>query len=493
MNKYISMTILATSMLLTSCSDWLDVSPKTEERESEVFSSEEGYRQAISGVYVLLGQSSLYGLQASMYVPEFLAHTWTIPAESTDASAYYLARNDYSNSKVETTLDNLWSKYYNAIANVNNIIQHIDNTNVHFAGKRKQIMAGEMYGLRAFLHLDLMRFFGPVPENADGSKACIPYSKELTTDVAKLKTETYDEVKSDILADLDKAESLLAETDPYVTNAKCGDPGNNRSDASLEEDDLYRQLRFNYWAVLGTKARLYYWIGDKEKAVEYAEKVIAAKDASNTQIFTLCDENFFTKNSNGPLNMKSEHLFGAYNSNFTTEIFTPYYGKSSPLFSQKEEYVATAYESSLYPDDIRNKGTRYWATAQDDGSTTTSYHYYKYTNKGAVYGRYTVPLLRLSEMYFIVFEDAALSDMMSYFTTWRLARGLDSSIDATLTSESTVKARMEKEWRKEFMGEGQMFFFYKKHNTQTYTWPTTYELPTGAYVLPQPKSQSIYE
>lgn len=113
--------------------------------------------------------------------------------------------------------------------------------------------------------------------------------------------------------------------------------------------------------------------------------------------------------------------------------------------------------------------------------------------KGAVYGRYTVPLLRLSEMYFIVFEDAAISDMMPYFKTWRLSRGLDSSIDATLTSESTVKARMEKEWRKEFMGEGQMFFFYKKHNTQTYTWPTIYELPAGAYELPQPKSQSIYE
>lgn len=487
------MTILAASMTLASCSDWLDVSPKTEERESDVFSSEEGYRQAISGVYVLLGQSSLYGMKASMYVPEFLAHTWTIPAESTDAAAYYLAQNNYSNSNVETTLDNLWSKYYNAIANVNNIIQHIDNTDVHFTGKRKQIMAGEMYGLRAFLHLDLLRYFGPVPDGADETKACIPYSKELTTDVAKLKSESYGMVKEDILSDLDKAESLLADTDPYVTNAKCGDPGNNRVDASLEQDDLYRQLRFNYWAVLGTKARFYYWTGNKEKAVEYAEKVIAAKDATDAQIFTLCDENFFAQNSNGPLNMKSEHLFGAYNSSFQSEIYTAYYNKANPLFTQKEDYVATAFESSLYPDDIRDKGTRYWATAQDDGSTKSSYHFYKYAMKGANYGRYTVPLLRLSEMYFIVFEDADLNDMMPYFKVWRLSRGLDSSIDATLTNESTVKARMEKEWRKEFMGEGQMFFFYKKHNTQTYTWPTTYEVPVGAYQLPQPKSQSIYE
>lgn len=487
------MIVLASATLLTSCSDWLDVSPKTEEREDDVFSSEEGYRQAISGVYILLGQKDLYGLQASMYVPEYLAHTWTIPAESTAPDAYYLAQNDYSNSNVETTIDNLWSKYYNAIANVNNIISHIENTNVHFSGNRKSIMAGEMYGLRAFLHLDLLRFFGPVPDGADGTKACIPYAKQLTTDVAKLKSESYDDVKADILADLNKAESLLADTDPYVKNAKCGDPGNNSADASLEQDDLYRQLRFNYWAVLGAKARFYYWTGDKEKATEYAEKVIAAKDEQGTSIFTLCDENYFTQNSNGQLNMKSEHLFGAYNSSFRDEIYTAYYGKSNPLFTQKEDYIATAYESSLYPDDIRNKGTRYWGTSQDEGTNTSSFHFYKYAYKGANYGRFTVPMLRLSEMYFIVFEDASLADMQPYFKTWRLARGLDSSLDATLTSESAVKSRMEKEWRKEFMGEGQMFFFYKKHNTQTYTWPTTYEVPAGAYVLPQPKSQSIYE
>ena len=124
---YSMLLLLGAASSLTSCSDWLDVSPKTEVREGDLFSSEAGYRNAMSGVYILLGQKPLYGVQASMFVPEFLAHTWASPSESTDASAFYLAKNDYTNSNVETTLDDLWSNYYTAIAQINNIL-----TNLHY-------------------------------------------------------------------------------------------------------------------------------------------------------------------------------------------------------------------------------------------------------------------------------------------------------------------------------------------------------------------------
>ena len=168
---YSIMLLIGSAFALTSCSDWLDVSPKTEVREGELFSTEAGYRNAMSGVYILLGQKPLYGVQASMYVPEFLAHTWTTPSESTDASAFYLAKNDYTNSNVESTLDDLWSNYYNAIAQINNILTNLQSSSVAFTGNQRQIMEGELYGLRAFLHLDLLRFFGPVPSQI-GSASC---------------------------------------------------------------------------------------------------------------------------------------------------------------------------------------------------------------------------------------------------------------------------------------------------------------------------------
>ena len=264
---YSIMLLIGSAFALTSCSDWLDVSPKTEVREGELFSTEAGYRNAMSGVYILLGQKPLYGVQASMYVPEFLAHTWTTPSESTDASAFYLAKNDYTNSNVESTLDDLWSNYYNAIAQINNILTNLQSSSVAFTGNQRQIMEGELYGLRAFLHLDLLRFFGPVPSQTDGATACIPYVKTLTTDVANLKSESYDAVKADIISDLDKAESLLAASDPIVeSRASADDPARSddadEANVDLSDNDIYRQLHFNYWAVVGAKARYYYWIGD---------------------------------------------------------------------------------------------------------------------------------------------------------------------------------------------------------------------------------------
>ena len=218
-----------------------------------------------------------------------------------------------------------------------------------------------------------------------------------------------------------------------------------------------------------------------------------AKDKAGKQVFALCNEAYYSAHSNANLTMKMEQLYGVYNSSYQDDIYKAYYSKANPLFTQNENYVKTAYESTLYPDDIRFKSSRYWKSQMADNAIITEYHFLKYAFNGSWYGYNTVPVMRLSEMYFILFECASIADMKPYFATWRLSRGLDASIDASLTTESAVVSRMEKEWRKEFMGEGQMFFFYKKHNYQAYTWPTAYTVPTGAYQLPKPKSQTMYE
>lgn len=480
-------------MALSSCNNWLDVNPVTEIRESKLYSSEEGYKEALNGAYIMLGDKSLYGKTVSMYIPEMIAHTWMIPTESKDPTAYYLSKFDYTNSNVESAIDAMWSKYYTAIAQVNDILQNIKGSSISFSNCNKELIEGECYGLRAFLHLDLLRLFGPIPDKATGSEKCIPYVTEFTTDATKLTSSTYDEIVKNIESDLTKSEGLLATSDPAVTSTSCLDASSSSSSVS-DSWQYYRQLRFNYFAVLATQARFFYWTGEKEKAVDYAKKVIDAIDKSGNKEFSLCDEAYFSAHSNANLNMKMEHIFGVYNSSFNNDIYTPYYANANHIFTQDSKYVATCYESSLYPDDIRNKGTRYWEESEDANTSGKSFHYYKYLNKGSYYGQYTVPCIRLSEMYFIVFEDASIADMTSYFKTWRLSRGLDSSIDNTLTTSSAILNRMEKEWRKEFIGEGQMFYFYKKHAYQFFTWPTTVMLPSlNSYIIPVPKSQTSFE
>lgn len=480
-------------VIFSSCSDWLDVSPVTEVREDELFSDEEGYKNALTGVYIQLGKIEMYGKTVSMYIPEMMAYTWTIPTESTDPTAYHLAKFDYANSDVETAMDDMWSNFYTSIAQLNNILENIESSKVNFTNGNRDLIAGEAYGLRAFLHLDLLRLFGPLPGNAVNADISIPYSKEFTTDVAKLKSISYEEVVADIKIDLDKAEERL-KNDPAIKTIYSLDASSSSDPIVLDDSwQYYRQLRFNYYAVLGSKARFYYWIGEKEKAAEFALKVINAADENGNKIFTLVDEAYYASHGNANLNMKSEHLFGVYNSNFATEVYSAYYGKANSLFTQKKDYVSTAYESSLCPDDIRNKGTRYWTETDDEESASRSFHYYKYAMRGASYGAYTVPLMRLSEMYFILFEDESIDTMLPYFKKWRLSRGLDSSLDNSMTTSSSVIARMEKEWRKEFFGEGQMFYFYKRHAYAAYTWPITVAISLDNYVIPKPKSQTQYE
>ena len=46
---------------LSSCSEWLDVKPKSEIKEDELFKTEQGFKDAMTGVYVLMTEAQLYG------------------------------------------------------------------------------------------------------------------------------------------------------------------------------------------------------------------------------------------------------------------------------------------------------------------------------------------------------------------------------------------------------------------------------------------------
>ena len=51
MKKYI-VSICLGMFLFSSCSNWLDVKPKTTVEEEEVFSRELGFKEALTGVYI---------------------------------------------------------------------------------------------------------------------------------------------------------------------------------------------------------------------------------------------------------------------------------------------------------------------------------------------------------------------------------------------------------------------------------------------------------
>lgn len=67
----------------------------------------------------------------------------------------------------------------------------------------------------------------------------------------------------------------------------------------------------------------------------------------------------------------------------------------------------------------------------------------------------------------------------------RKNRGLASMLLETSLPEEEVWNELEKEWRKEFIGDGQLFFYYKRMGVTSIPY-TTATCDDKVYVLPLP-------
>ena len=104
------------------------------------------------------------------------------------------------------------------------------------------------------------------------------------------------------------------------------------------------------------------------------------------------------------------------------------------------------------------------------------------------------PLLRMSEMYLIAAECASSKkDALAYLNTLRQHRGFDVSNDLTeeSVSDDMLQDLIGKEYRKEFVGEGQ-WFFYCKRTDQASLPNVKVPFSKDYYVLPIPDAELEY-
>ena len=473
--------------LCSACNDWLDVNPRSQIKGEELYESEDGFKKALNGVYISIAQQTLYGRQTTMYVNDALAHLWKDPALNTDV-LYALNRFDYTHQSVEPIFSSIFLKYYNAIAQLNDLLKNLDeHPEVTFRYNNDKLLRGEALGLRAFLHLDVLRMFGPMPQTATDGTDAIPYVTEITNDPSKLISKTWGEVFTLMEKDLLDAKAILEEFDPAVTNTmKQLEDTYYIGTEGFPEDEwqYFRHGRFNYYAVLGTLARMYHWKGDKTQAADYARQVIESEKFPLTTEATLT-----TSGSN--LVMYDEHLFDIDNPDLQ-EIVEPLFSTQTASLNQDEAALDVAYESDIHNSDIRYQNNRYWETVIYQQNVIT--HFRKYTGNNTNSSSNRVPLLRSVEMYFILMEDAPIAELNTWLEPYIVARSLTkTAIDGTLTTENEIVSFLENEYRKEFYGEGQLFYFYKRHGYTAYTWPSAYTLPQNALVVPKPDGLTDFE
>lgn len=470
-----------------SCSDWLDVRPRTEMKEEDMYASEDGFKNVLTGAYIRMASEDLYGKNMSVYFTELLAQHWQ--TSSSNKTNDCIRKFDFEEEGVKEVIESMWLQYYKTIAGLNNLLAQLKGKESMFSNGNYELIYGEALGLRGFLHFDLLRLWGPVPQDVDKGELTIPYLKEMTKDPNKALPLTYEKVLEFIMADLDEAEEYL-KNDPiiFLKPSVLNIPPNQVVAGNYKRPEdvwqYYRQNRFNYYAVLATKARYYLWIGDKEKARTYANEVIKATNPEDEQSkFTLAD------NANDRI-MTCEQIFAVHNSRLE-DIMKPLFINFGGLTQQMKQ-IEKAYEKDLHPNDIRWDKKAYWEERTSSVSSDAQNMFKKYWVDETTSTQY-VPIIRLSEMYMIVMECASLSEASEKFKTFRISRNMDSSVDNELVDERSVLERLEKEYRKEFYGEGQMFFFYKRRGVDTYTWPSNFTVVKDKYRVPKPDSQIKFE
>ena len=99
---------------MTSCEDWLDVDPKSEVKSDVMLQSVSGFKDALTGIYLLMSDQDLYGREATWGFVDALAQQTDV--RGGEASTWYNATR-YNYSATTTSSNGIWSKSYNIIAN----------------------------------------------------------------------------------------------------------------------------------------------------------------------------------------------------------------------------------------------------------------------------------------------------------------------------------------------------------------------------------------
>ncbi len=504
-NRYI-ITVLA-SITLASCNDWLDVEPSSEVDKGQMFKNEDGYADAMAGVYVNMTSDNLYGKNMTWYAVELMGggatamfgdNTTYMDFEFHPDAAYF------SESLRNSLCDNIWNEGYNTIANINAILSEIDSNQGVFVGDDYSIFKGEALGLRAFMHFDLLRLFGEAGTVNPDAKA-IPYVATLTSEVYPLLTVK--QCADAILSDLKEAKELL-KSDPMVTGSAaskyvCSAPtGNATYRVKYNIKDWHnRRFHFNYYAAVATMARVYLWMGDKQNALACAKEVIDAQaekfpwvapelvaNVASTSEYVSRDRTFSTEQifalniTDLPDRMdgymiEGENAFQGMNGNILG-INCECFDEASRPMDPRYAYLNTTY--SYYGTEFR-----------------ISTKYYKdndYQNSYSPWSANRLPLIRVSEMYYIAAEcEPNLETAMGYLETVRRNRGL-SSFPLSCSSKDDLQHEVEMEYLKEFIAEGQMFY-YKKRRNETIVSKTAYDQYTiepRLFTMPIPDDEFTY-
>lgn len=187
--KLVILSVVALSMGMTSCADWLEMPSYTSADSETVFKNEEAAELFVTGCYRgIIPTELVYQLMAG----ETVTHS---SEDGTTNNGKYNICNWFYDSTSPYTVTTLYNEEYSAIEATNIAIK---NLNLMPETTKRNSLLGEALALRAFAYLNLISIYGDVPANWEPLEDMDPdaestfYPKRTSRDVI------YDRIVSDL-------------------------------------------------------------------------------------------------------------------------------------------------------------------------------------------------------------------------------------------------------------------------------------------------------
>jgi hypothetical protein len=500
------------ALACTACNDWLDVDPKDKVLEEKQYSTEDYINSALNGLYRQMVSTNLYGGQLSQTSVEAMAHYYVYSSAAASISSdviYQLSKWSYTSDRAKAKLLNVWKDGYSTLLNINNYIRGVNESPALLSKEHKNLLLGEAYALRAYLHFDLFRLYGPYPYDANSADKVLPYNRsaDITMNHDGYEENIYSTPKEYIellLKDIEEAKGLLQD-DPIL------DPA-SESITNVLQEGFYknRNRRMNYYALKGLEARVLQYIGRDTEAAA-AAKVITDLVEANQVFYWMNKSNVVRQNN---YIFFSEVIFGINNSNFRSNGTSWYLGETitKEIYVMNEDNlmknIFNGYDNETSVEELANKDIRakQWGFSNlvpDNGIVFPSVSYYVSSKYKVVADEaYNAvndfqPLMRVSEMYYIQAETAMkagnTANAVALINKVLVNRvGTDQYYLSTSATAVEIRAALTKEYYREFFGEGQVWFYHKRiQSTSIFSGRVegTEDVTKSDYIVPIPDEE----
>lgn len=461
-NRHISGFII---VLLTSSCSFLDIDTPGIVNNGKMFGNEQGFIDAMDGVYASMAADGLYGKELSFGFIDEIAQLYFNDYGEGETTLTKSIDLKYRDEDVRERIDGIWGDAYNVISSANSII---DNASGHSYPGLPHI-EGEARAVRAMVHFDILRLFAPGMEKAESE--AIPYVDHFS--ITPFRRLAVKDVYDRITDDLERSYKLLSES-PEISGRT---PSN---------------VYMNKYAVAALLARVHNWAGNHGEAAKYAEAALEGdfQFTRDEQVKSLFKGYLANR----------ECIFGLHAPNMYLDVRSNLYPTrlTESMLMVRDNYQ-TLFEVPTFTS--TNNDYRYQACFSKRTWTKSVTLCVKLYDKNydedqiVPTGRIPGPnLIRIPEMYYILAESAYASadtgHALEYLNTVVTARGLRPLSLEDINTEAKFRRKLVGEYIKEYWGEGQIFFTYKRFNMDMDGVNSKhFTASDDVYVLPLPESE----